>query len=473
MTVSRQPLVVDLDGTLIKSDLLLESFMGLIKANPLNIFWVFVWLLKGKAHLKAEIAKRVDIAVDLLPYNQQLIQYLRAEKESGRALLLATASHKRYAHSIAAHLKIFDEVLASDEVTNLSGRKKREALNALYGEKGYVYAGNANIDLLVWEHCSSAVVVGSEKLVGKAAAKCTIEKHFQTSKPGIKTFIKALRVHQWVKNGLIFVPVLTSHNALNVEFIVLSLLAFVAFSFCASSVYFLNDLLDLNDDRRHATKRNRPFAAGTLSLLVGIIGTPILLLVSAFVCLFLPNEFVAVLLVYYVLTIAYSFNLKRLVMVDVVTLASLYTVRIVAGAAAISVTLSFWLLSFSVFVFLSLAIIKRYTELMKLKGKSATKALGRGYQVEDLELLSSLGGASGYISVLVLALYINSPDIKGLYTHPEMMWPACLIMLYWVSRVWIIAHRGNMDDDPIVFALKDKASMVCGILMGIFMMLAV
>jgi len=207
--------------------------------------------------------------------------------------------------------------------------------------------------------------------------------------------------------------------------------------------------------------------------MTGIIGTPILLMLSAVLCWFLPMEFVAVLGIYYVMTVAYSFKFKRVVMVDVITLAALYTIRIVAGAVAVSVTLSFWLLSFSVFVFLSLAIVKRYTELMKLKEQSARKTLGRGYQVEDLELLSSLGGSAGYISVLVLALYINSGDVKGLYSHPQMMWPACMVMLYWVSRIWIIAHRGRMDDDPIVFALKDKSSIVCGALIGLFMMLAV
>lgn len=467
------PLVVDLDGTLIRSDLLIESFMLLIKQNPLNLFYVLLWLLKGKANLKAEIARRVDIPVELLPFNQELISYLKAEKAKGRMLLLATASHQRYAHSVAAHLGLFDDVLASDESRNLSGTVKRTALTERFGEKQYAYAGNAPVDLKVWDHCSSAVVVANDALRKLAERHCPVEQQFTPPKTGVKVVLKALRVHQWVKNALIFVPLLTSHMLTNPDGLLHGVLAFFAFSFCASSVYFLNDLLDLNDDRRHSTKRNRPFAAGTMSLLAGIVGTPILLLLSAALCWFLPLEFVGVLAIYYVMTVAYSFKLKRVVMVDVITLAALYTIRIVAGAVAVSVTLSFWLLSFSVFVFLSLAIVKRYTELMKLKDKSARKILGRGYQVEDLELLSSLGGSAGYISVLVLALYINSPEVKGLYSRPELMWPACMVMLYWVSRIWIIAHRGGMDDDPIVFALKDKSSIVCGGLIGLFMMLAV
>ncbi|HVL00718.1 MAG TPA: UbiA family prenyltransferase [Dongiaceae bacterium] len=467
------PLVVDLDGTLIRSDLLIESFMLLIKDSPLNIIRVFFWLLKGKAHLKSEIARRVDILVELLPYNTELVEYLKEQKAAGREIILATASHQRYAHSVAQHVGLFDDVIATDDTHNLSGTNKRAALTQRYGEKQYVYAGNAPVDLKVWDHCHQAIVVADKALAKQAEKHCAIEKHFEPPKPTLKVVLKALRVHQWVKNGLIFVPLLTAHLVGSPVALVSSLMAFFAFSFCASSVYFLNDLLDLNDDRRHATKRNRPFAAGTLPLTVGLIGTPILLAMAAAICWFLPWEFTLVLGIYYIMTVAYSFKLKRVVMVDVITLAALYTIRIVAGAAALAVSLSFWLLSFSVFVFLSLAIIKRYTELMKLREKSVKKILGRGYQVEDLELLSSLGGSSGYLSVLVLALYINSTDIKGLYAHPQIMWPACLVMLYWISRVWILAHRGNMDDDPIVFALKDRISLVCGGLIGLFMMLAV
>ncbi|RLT98642.1 UbiA family prenyltransferase [Ketobacter sp.] len=470
---NKKPLVVDLDGTLIKTDLLLESFMLLMRANPFLLFLVLVWVCKGKSYLKQQIAQRVEIPVQFLPYSADLLDYLKSQKQQGRELVLATASHERYATAIADHLQLFDHVLATNESVNLSGAHKREALIKRYGEGGFVYAGNASVDLNVWSHSAAAVVVGSDNLVASASRQCSIEASFVQKPPSIKTFIKALRVHQWVKNGLVFVPLLTAHQMQDPKLLLMSVLGFIAFSVCASSVYFLNDLLDLFDDRQHATKCNRPFAAGTLSLLVGILGTPLLLLTAVVASWFLPTQFQIVLAVYYVLTLAYSFKLKRLVMVDVVTLASLYTIRIVAGAAAISVLLSFWLLSFSIFVFLSLAIIKRYTELMKLKAKSASKALGRGYQVEDLELLSSLGGASGYLSVLVLALYINSPDVKSMYSDPVLMWPACLVMLYWVSRIWIIAHRGNMEDDPIVFALKDRASLVCGALIAGFMFMAV
>lgn len=473
MSQDSKVLAVDLDGTLIKSDLLLESFMLLIRNNPLNMIFAIFWLLKGKAYLKARIAAQVDIPVELLPFNSEVVGYLEEQKASGRKLVLATASHRKFATQVAEHTGLFDQVFATEGDINLSGSKKRDALIEQYGEKGFVYAGNEAVDLDVWSHSAAAVVVGPLELAQQARGKCGLEKHINSEKPSAKVILKALRVHQWVKNALIFVPLVTAHQIQNPHGFTLALLGFIAFSLCASSVYFLNDMLDLNDDRRHATKCKRPFAAGTLPLLYGVLGAPVLLLIALLLCIFLPFEFFVVLLAYYILTLAYSFRLKRVVMVDVIALASLYTVRIIAGAAAVGVALSFWLLSFSIFVFLSLAIIKRYTELLKLRATSKTKALGRGYQVEDLELLSSLGGASGYISVLVLALYINSPDVKGMYDNPVMMWPACLVMLYWISRIWIIAHRGNMDDDPIVFALKDKASVLCGALIAGFMVLAV
>lgn len=466
------PIVIDLDGTLINSDLLIESFLLLIKQNPLIIFSVIRWLLQGKARLKHEIARRVEVPVALLPYNQAVLDYIQKKRQLGHRIALATASDRRYAQAIADHLGCFDALFATDETTNLSGTRKRHALNQAYGQRGYCYAGNEAVDLQVWQDAAAAVVVGNHRLAAQARLLCPVEQELDSPQPDLKRWLKALRVHQWVKNGLIFVPLLASHLLSEGSAIWAAMLAFIAFSCCASSVYLLNDLLDLPDDRQHATKRNRPFAAGTLSVLHGLLAAPLLLLVALLIGLLVSSEFLVVLVSYYVLTFAYSFYLKQLVLVDVITLAALYTTRIIAGAAAIAVPLSFWLLAFSIFVFLSLAIVKRYTELHGLKEKNRSKTLGRGYQIDDIELLSSLGGSSGYISVLVLALYINSPEVKLLYGQPMLMWPICLIMLYWISRVWIVAHRGEMQDDPILFALKDKVSLICGALIGIFMVSA-
>ena len=472
-TLNTTPLVVDLDGTLIFSDILIESFLVLFKQNPLYLFLVPFWLYRfGKAGMKREIAKRADIDVTNLPYNHELINYLTDEKSKGRTLALATASDTKYAQAIADYLGLFDTVFSSNRDTNLSGHNKQKALSNAYGSRNYVYAGNEPIDFNVWKDASAAIVIGHSAFMHAVQQQCPIEKHIPNKTGTLKIWFKALRIHQWVKNILIFIPFLTAHQQLSFEPITACLLAFLAFSLCASSVYLLNDLLDLAEDRKHVTKCNRPFAAGSLSLLKGIFAVPSLLILAGYICLFLPVNFTVVLVCYYIMTVAYSFYLKRIVLIDVIVLSNLYTIRIVAGAMALSVALSFWLLTFSVFVFLSLAIMKRYTELLLIKSTEGTQALGRGYQVEDIELLSSLGGSSGYVSVLVLALYINSDDVKQLYAQPEIMWPICIIMLYWMSRVWVLTHRGQMRDDPIIFALKDKTSIVCGIIIGLFIFLA-
>jgi len=457
-------IAVDLDGTLIKTDLLLESFLLLIKRNPLYLFAVVMWLLKGKATLKAKIASRVNLNAAALPYNTALIEWLKVQKEGGRALWLVTASHDLLAKAVAKHLGIFDGVMASDETVNLSGTRKADALVKHFGEKGFDYCGNDDIDLSVWRHGRSAIVVNASKsLEAKARAAVQVGKVIPADGQVFKAVTKALRVHQWAKNALIFVPVAAAHLLTSSSTLTSALLAFVVFSLCASSVYILNDLLDLEADRQHHSKCNRPFAAGKLSVLTGLLAFPVLLIGSfAIAALTLNIKFVLVLATYYVATVAYSFSLKRIVMVDVLMLAGLYTIRIVAGAAATSIPLSFWLLIFSIFIFLSLAMVKRYAELYAMKQRGKLSAQGRGYQVEDLHLIQSMGAASGYLSILVLALYLNSPDITVLYKHAKVAWLLVPIMLYWISRIWMQTYRGHMDDDPLVFAMKDRVSLITG-----------
>jgi 4-hydroxybenzoate polyprenyltransferase len=462
MSISNRPLAVDLDGSLIHSDLLLESFLLLIKRNPLYLLMVPFWLLQGKAALKRAIASRVALNAAALPYNQPFVAWLRTQREQGRALWLCTASDAALAQGVANHLGLFDGVLASDGQHNLSGRNKAAELVARFGEKGFDYCGNAPVDLAVWQRAGAAVVVnGNEALVRQAGKVAQVVARFDAPRRGLRVWLKALRVHQWAKNALIFVPMLAAHQ-LDGGTLGQALLAFVAFSLCASSVYLLNDMLDLEADRQHHSKCNRPFAAGKLSLLAGILLAPVLLAVALGLAWLLPIRFIGVLVVYYVATLAYSFALKRVVMVDVLALAGLYTIRIVAGSAATGIELSFWLLIFAIFIFLSLAIVKRYAELFAMREQGKLSAQGRGYQVDDMSLLQSLGAASGYLSVLVLALYINSPDKSMLYTHSKLIWLLVPIMLYWVSRVWMLTHRGKMHDDPLVYALKDPASLVTG-----------
>ncbi|MBL8299237.1 MAG: UbiA family prenyltransferase [Rhodanobacteraceae bacterium] len=454
------PLCVDLDGTLIRSDLLFESALILLRRNPFYVFVFVLWLLRGRAHLKHEIARRAEIDPATLPYDERVVAWLR-EQQGQRPHVLCTASDAALANGVAAHLGLFDDVLASDGTRNLAGRDKAAALRERYGDKGFDYAGNEYRDLHIWKHARRAVVVnGSTGLARAAGDCCEVERVFEAHRSGLRTWAKALRLHQWLKNLLVFLPLFTSHRVLETATTLNCVLAFLAFGLCASGVYLLNDLFDLDADRRHPRKRLRPFAAGTLPLSAGIVAAPLLALAGLAVAAWLSLPFAGVLACYYALTLAYSLRLKRIVMLDVVVLAALYTVRIIGGAVIIGGGLSFWLLAFSMFLFLSLAMLKRYTELRALLGSDKSEASGRGYAVDDIALIQSLGGASGYMSVLVLALYINSTASEALYRHQQVLWLLCPLLLYWISRIWLIAHRGHMHDDPVVFALVDRVSRV-------------
>ncbi|MBN6728079.1 UbiA family prenyltransferase [Burkholderia multivorans] len=468
--MTSRPLVVDLDGTLLRSDVLIESGFSYLKSFPLRFISPLCWLARGgKPALKAKLAAHTDLDVSVLPYEPQIVEWLREERANGRTIVLATASHAKYAHAIAEYLQLFDEVLATDDRINLSSRQKRDRLVARFGEYGFDYVGNSRDDIPVWQAAHRAYVVNATPSVKRTAQRAgNVERIVESRTPALKTWAKSLRMHQWLKNLLIFLPLLAGHMLGSPHLVVNAVLAFVTFGLCASSVYLLNDLLDLEDDRHHPTKCRRPFASGALPLAWGLAAFPILL-ASAFALalLALPWRFSVVLLGYYALTLAYSAILKRLVMVDVVVLAMLYTVRIVAGTTAIGAHLTFWLLAFSMFIFLSLALVKRYAELMSMKKRGVTQSRGRGYIASDLELVSSLGSASGYLSVLVLAMYIQDPKTANLYSHPQLIWFACPLLLYWISRTWIIAHRGHMHDDPIIFAVRDRVSLVviglCGL----------
>jgi 4-hydroxybenzoate polyprenyltransferase len=453
------PLCVDLDGTLLRSDLLVEAFFGLVSASPMAALQAPFWLLRGKANLKAEIAQRVNLDVTTLPYNERFLTYLREQRAQGRYLVLATASPEKYAVQVAEHLGLFDEVIATENNINLSGDNKAEALVQRFGEGKFDYAGNGRPDLAVWKRAHRAVLVDPEHGVAKAVQGIIeVETLIENERLGIKDYLKALRLHQWSKNALVFLPLLGAHRAGELDLLAHAFLAFIVFGLCASSVYLLNDLLDLPADRAHPNKRRRPFAAGTVPIVHGVMLVPILLILAFGLALLLPPLFVAVLALYYVSTLTYSLWLKRVVLVDVLLLAGLYTVRVLAGAAAVEVIPSFWLLSFSMFLFLSLALAKRYTELMVLHEHGSETTRGRGYQSSDLEALLSLGSAAGYMAVLVLALYINSPEVGKLYNRPEAIWLLCPLFLYWISRMWLGAHRGKLHDDPVVFAMKDHVS---------------
>ncbi|MDD2051574.1 UbiA family prenyltransferase [Pseudomonas putida] len=470
MTTSIPPLVVDLDGTLLRSDLLLETGVAFVRSHPLRLFKTLAWLKNGKAALKEGLAHETNIDVSVLPYDSDVIELIEAQRLTGRTVVLATASHHLLAQRVAEHLRLFDLVLATEGQNNLSAQRKRDLLVERYGEGGYDYAGNSKDDICVWQSSRKAYVVNPEAGVERRArAQGNVEQVMDSNRPGLKDWLKALRLHQWMKNLLIFVPLLAAHQLTNFGLLWQGILAFLLFGLCASSVYLLNDLLDLDDDRHHASKRFRPFASGRLSIRSGLIAFPLLLMV-AFVgaATLLPWQFAVVLVGYYLLTLAYSLSLKRQMAVDVIALSMLYTVRIIAGAAAFGLELTFWMLAFSMFIFLSLALVKRYAELNEARNKGKEeKTRGRGYYPSDLEMISSLGASSGYLAVMVLALYIHDQGTTSLYAHPQLIWLACPLLLFWITRVWMLTHRGQMHDDPVVFAIRDRVSQVVGILFGL------
>ncbi|WP_265518043.1 UbiA family prenyltransferase [Nitratireductor luteus] len=464
------PLAVDLDGTLIAADLLWESLFLLIRKRPLCVFLLPLWLMKGRAHLKCRIAERIDFDPAALPYRTELLARLQEDKAAGRHIVLATASPRLLAEKVAAHLGVFDQVLCTDPDCNMASAIKRDALIAAFGDGGFDYAGNSKADLKVFDAARQAVVVAPDRAASAWQAAHGGEL-IAAPKVSMRTIAKMLRVHQWLKNALIFVPLVLAHQYANLPVMLEAVLAFVAFSAAASAIYILNDFFDLALDRRHATKRNRPLASGVLSIPFGLGAMAVLLLMAAGTAAFLPPVFAAVLALYLVTTTAYSIAVKRMLLVDVLMLAGLYTLRILAGCAATGIEVSFWLLAFSVFFFLSLALVKRYVELRSTEVPVGERLAGRGYRLEDQEIIAQAGMASAFSSALVLALYIQSDAIDALYTHPWLIWPLGPIVLYITMRIWILARRDEMHDDPIVFIIRDwRSQAVAGL--GALLLLA-
>jgi 4-hydroxybenzoate polyprenyltransferase len=457
------PLVVDLDGTLIHTDILYESVIHLIRNKPYFFLALPYWLLRGRAFLKQKLASLIKVDIKLLPFNAELIAWLSDQRDCGRRLVLCTASDKTVAKDIAAYLMLFDEVIASDGVINLSGKNKATALNDKFGYRLFDYVGNSLSDLWVWESSRMGVVVdGSVNLITKVKSMTKLEYVFIRQNNAFMSWMKALRIHQWVKNLLIFIPIFAAHQSITPELWRNLLLAFFSFSLCASSVYIVNDLLDLESDRQHPRKRDRSFASGKISIWKGILMSPVLIITGLACALHVGGNFLPWLLIYFGLTCCYSWGLKKLVLVDCLILAILYTLRILAGASSVNVPLSFWLLTFSIFLFLSLAFIKRYAELKTHQDSDGKKAHGRGYYTSDNYLIEQLGVSSGYAATLVLALYLNSENVTRLYKTPEIIWGAVPLMFLWISWMWLQAHRGFMHDDPIIFAIKDWASICIG-----------
>jgi 4-hydroxybenzoate polyprenyltransferase/phosphoserine phosphatase len=448
------PLCVDLDGTLVRTDTLVEGMLAL--AGGLRFATLLGAFAGGRAALKARVAAVAPTDPALLPYNEALLDYLRAQRAAGRRIVLATAANEDVARRVADHLGLFDEVIASSATRNLKGAAKAAALVARFGRGGFAYAGDARADLVVWERAGAAVLV--ETAAGVAAGvRVPVEWRIATRPKLAPTLLRAMRPHQWVKNLLVFVPILTSHALLDLGSWWGGLQAFVAFSVAASGIYLVNDLLDLSADRAHAAKRRRPFASGAAPLGWGM-GLGAALLVLAAVLGWLAG-ILAVVALYAGAALAYSLALKRQPLVDVFTLAGLFTIRMFGGGEATGHSLSLWLLAFSVFLFLSLALVKRVTELREGTSRGPAKAVaGRSYGPADLDMLQLFGVGAAFAASLVLALYVQHEAATGRFAAPGLLFGIVPLVLLWSCRMWLSTARGYMHHDPILYAARDRVT---------------
>ena len=454
-------LIVDLDGTLLKTDLLFESFWSAVKSNWKILFGLLFIIRQGKAAIKEYLQLNSTIDTTVLPFDGKVIAYINEFRAKGGRTVLATGSNYVFAERISDHLELFDEVYGSDSNTNLVGHAKASFLNFQFGSDTFEYMANSATDLAVWKISKKNITVNVSKRVRNAVDNLGVPcEHLVTNKNSIIPYIFLIRPHQWLKNILIFLPMLTAQQ-LNVSTALNCFLAFVSISLAASSTYVFNDLFDTNVDRQHPRKRFRPLASASVPVTHAVYLCVILLIASIIFAMVLGSKFLIILAIYYTFSTMYSIYIKSKIILDICCLAGLYTLRLVLGGAAAHVTISIWLLTFSIFLFLCLAAVKRQSELLDLKKRGLDTPLGRGYHVEDIQIISTSALCAGYASVVVMMLYLNSPQVLDVFTYPTPLWCICAILLYWITRLVLVTQRGFMTDDPIVFAIKDRASQGC------------
>ena len=457
------PLCVDLDGTLVKSDTLLDGLCLFARRKPLQIWRVSLWLMQGRAQLKSEVAKRVQLDPARLPYNTALLRFLQSERRAGRRIFLTTGADASPAERVASHLGFFDGVLASDGATNLTSDRKLARVKEQLGEFDYIGDSRADLPMLRQARVPMLANPSAGLRLAVRSRNIPVACSFVDRRPQLQMLIKAIRVHQWAKNILLFFPLLMSHQ-LTRSSVGAAVAAFFCFSFMATVTYLINDMLDIENDRRHSSKRLRPFASGDLAVGQGL-ALVVAFAVASFALLpLLPPAFALWLGAYIASTTTYSFFLKQFAIIDVILLSSLYTLRLLAGGAATTTEISPWLAGFSTFLFLSLAMVKRFNELENLRERGATRAHGRGYLVSDMEQIRSFGTSAATAAVVVFMLYIARSDVTTLYRHPMRLWLIVPLLIYWIYRVWLIASRGELDDDPVVFAMRDRVSLAVGAL---------
>lgn len=463
-TADRTPLVVEFEETLTRTEPVLERLLSAFRKAPLEVMLVVLLAMRGRISLRSYLADNDRLDVTSLPVHMPVMDRIEQARAEGRPVFLASATDRRFVEKFAAAQDLFDGVITAEAPRSLQGAARARALVDTFGTGGFDYIGSGAGDLPVWGQARRALVSDpAPDLLDKLHVVSADVETIRIEQRRALALAGALRPHQWLKNLLILVPALAAHS-LTAGTAWAVLLAFLSFSLCASSAYVLNDLLDLEGDRNHPRKCLRPFASGALPLRLGMALVPALLIAALLLALMLPWSYLAALAAYLALTLAYSLILKRKVMVDVVALAMLYGVRLLAGGAAAGVVLSEWLVVFSVFLFLSLALVKRSTELVSRLGQGLVALPGRGYLCQDLPVVEAMAAASGFLSVLVFAFYINSPDVRNLYPTPLMLWGVCLLLVYWIGRILVLVRRGEMHDDPVVFAVTDRTSLVSGAL---------
>ncbi|WP_100367952.1 UbiA family prenyltransferase [Yoonia maricola] len=459
------PLVVDLDGTLIRSDLLIETAFRRVGGDPAAVFGMMRALKAGKAALKHFLCSNADCVPATLPYDETVLGIVRKARDAGRPVYLASASHESFVSAIAEHLGVFDGFFATTAGVNLSGQKKAQCLIDNFGLGEFDYIGNDAADLPVWKVARQPIAIRTSRSVTAKlrdiAPGALFLDHERTSS---KSWRKQLRVHQYAKNALVFLPMLAAHMFDFVSLLTATLAA-VSFCFAASACYILNDLVDLVDDRAHRSKKNRPLAKGDIPLIHAVIAVPILLALATIVSLSISWAFAGVLAIYFILTTFYTLHLKRILLVDVLTLSGLYTIRMIGGAVALGIGLSSWLVVFSLSIFVSLALMKRFVELAARVDSRLPSPANRDYENADLTMLAALSAAAGFNAVTVLALYVSGYAVSSLYTSPDLLLLACPILTYWIGRALILAQRRQMQDDPVVFAIKDPMSRLSGLAM--------
>jgi 4-hydroxybenzoate polyprenyltransferase len=477
VTDHQSPLFVDLDGTLIKSDWMLEAILAMLRVNPISIFRIVIWLVKGRSNLKRNLAEAVIVDIPSLPANHEFLEFLKQEKSKHRELVLISASDQKAVSAVSEHYDLFDAAIGSDGTINLKSEAKLARIREYTKDGSFSYAGNSGADFAIWQEAEEIIVVNAESHIADKAKSLITQQRplLEFDKPSslLPRLLKAMRPHQWLKNFLIFLPLILSHRLGETDLLTLTVLAFISFSLCASSVYFVNDLLDIECDRQHNSKSKRPFAAGTLPLQYGVLGAPLLFLLSLVFASLVGTQFFAVLIGYWLITCLYSLYLKRLYLLDVLTLSLLYTLRIIAGSAAIAITTTTWLIAFSGFLFLGLALLKRTTELRNLLIDGQVSTRGRDYSTDRLRVVTVLGVMSSTASILVFMVYINAANITDLYDQPVLLWAICPLFIIMLARVWYKAHAGTLDEDPVLFASHDRLSQIMLLLSGTILWLAI